>query len=402
MISRLRNAVGSYSRALQLSRTNAESLYGIRPSTAEMVARQNGPSGYARADLFVHYLAIQEAEGSSEGGIALLQKLVENAPEGRKPDRALLAVLRRDSLPNSLFIPTKIVVDAKLNLLSNPVPLAVAIHSGESEVAATIKITARGRITPPRYDSQWLTGIGFTADEVARVEAAQGEVFEKLRILSLPWETFMNLRKEMRGLLPKGVKMHGRGDLYQTCQELLLPGQRPTALRFREYDLAAILKPSDRVLDIGCNCGFLALHTSRFVKHVDGFDAAAHFIAIAGIAKKYLERENCTFTASSFSEFSTSESYDVIFSFAVHHWIGMPIPDYAARLLELLKPGGLVLLESQDLSTHDQDWDEKLRQFCSAGFEEVRSGTMSDDGLIARRHVLLRDTRAAISNVAAR
>jgi trans-aconitate methyltransferase len=128
---------------------------------------------------------------------------------------------------------------------------------------------------------------------------------------------------------------------------------------------------------------------------VDGFDAAAHFISIAEIAKKYLERENCTFTASSFSDFSTPESCDVIFSFAVHHWIGMPIPKYAARLGGLLNPGGLVLLESQDLSTHDRDWDAKLRQFCDSGFEEIRSGTMSDDGLIARRHVLLRDTRAA-------
>jgi 2-polyprenyl-3-methyl-5-hydroxy-6-metoxy-1,4-benzoquinol methylase len=392
---KIRGAARGFFQGIQLSRAETDGWGDMRCSTAEIVASQNARSGFARADLFVLYLAIQEADGVSEGGLDLLQKLLQNDPIGRRSERALFAVLRRDTLSRSSFIAAKPIVDAELKLLSNPAAIAVAIHAGEPMVTVALKTSPwRGRNSRVCYDMHWLAGKGFTIEEIALVESAQAEVYGKLGIVPLPWESLINLRKEMRRLLPKGSMLHGRGGIYQTCEELLVPGQRPTALRFRAYDLASILKPSDRVLDIGCNCGFLALLTSRYVEVVDGFDAGAHFISIARLAQKHLARENCRFTTCTFSEFTATEPYDVIFSFAVHHWIGMPIPTYAAKIRELLKPGGLVLLESQDLSTHDRDWDEKLRQFCSAGFEEVRSGTLCDDGMIARRHVLLRDTGA--------
>jgi 2-polyprenyl-3-methyl-5-hydroxy-6-metoxy-1,4-benzoquinol methylase len=394
--ARIRDTLWGLHRQMRLSRNGSDRWEAVTCSTAEIVARQNRQAGFARVDLFIAYLAIQEAEGVSEGGLALLQKLLQNDPVGRTADRALYALLKQGSLSDALFIPAKPVVDAELRIRSKVAAVAVAIHTGAAEVVVGLKAPSlRRRRNPPRYDLRWLAGKGFTADELALVESAQAEVFRKLGILALPWETLWNVRMEMRRLLPKGSTLHGRGGIYQTCEELLIPGQRPTALRFRAYDLASILKPSDRVLDIGCNCGFLALLTSRHVKEVEGFDVGSHFIAMARIAQEYLARENCRFTTSTFSDFQAAEPFDVIFSFAVHHWIGMPIPEYAGALRGLLKPGGLVLLESQDLSTHDKDWEEKLRQFRSAGFEEVRSGTLCDDGLITRRHVVLRDTRAA-------
>ncbi|MBA2669115.1 MAG: class I SAM-dependent methyltransferase [Gemmatimonadetes bacterium] len=378
-------------RTAQLLRDTGASRVGLRGSTAELVARQHGPSGYNRMDLVVMYLAIQEARGEGEGKIALLEKLVQRDPARRKADSAILEFLKRDTLSNGLFIPNNLLIDSGMSLVASVAPLAMAVSHGDTEIPVEIRRRHRGQC----YDLQWFRTHGFAPVEIEAIEAARTEVFQKLGFLPLPWETRSRIEKELRRFLPEGETLHGRGDFYQTCEELLIGGQRPTALRFRAYNLNSVLKATDRVLDIGCNCGFFALLVSRYVQTVDGFDISPRFISIASAAQRHLGRENCRFTTSSFQNFTVREPYDVIFSFAVHHWIGMPMAEYAARLRQMLKPGGLVLVESQDLGGQDKDWDEKLRALHGAGFAEVRSGTLCDDGRLTRRHVLLRDDRVS-------
>lgn len=375
----------------ELLRGTKNDRVGLRGSTAELVARQHGPSGYNRLDLIVLYLAIQEARGESEGNIALLEKLVQRDPGRRKADRAVLEFLKRDTLSNGVFIPNNLLIDSDLSLIGAVAPLALAVAHGETELPVEIKRPHRGQC----YDLQWFRTRGFAPPEIEAIEAGRAEIFQKLGFLPLPWDTRSRIEEELRRFLPKGETLHGRGNFYQTCEELLIGGQRPTALRFRAYNLNSVLKPTDRVLDIGCNCGFFALLVSRYVQRVDGFDISPQFISIASAAQRHLGRENCRFTTSSFQDFTVTEPYDVIFSFAVHHWIGMPMAEYAARLRQMLKPGGLVLVESQDLGGQDKDWDEKLRALYGAGFAEVHSGTLCDDGLLTRRHVLLRDDRVS-------
>lgn len=380
----------AYAR-VQLLQAAGTDRIGLRGSTAELVARQHGRSGYNRMDLLIMYLAIQEARGEGEGKIALLEKLLQRDPAHRKADRAILEFLKRDSLSNGLFIPNNLLIDSGMRLVSSVGPLALAISRGEIEIPVEIRPPQHGRC----YDLQWFRTHGFAPREIEAIEAARAEVFQKLAFLPLPWDTRSRIEKELRRFLPKDETLHGRGDFYQTCEELLIRGQRPTALRFRAYNLNSVLKPTDRVLDIGCNCGFFALLVSRYVQTVDGFDISRRFVSIASAAQRHLGRENCRFTTSSFQNFPVTEPYDVIFSFAVHSWIGMPMEEYAARLRQMLKPGGLVLVESQDLGGRDRDWDEKLRALCRAGFAEVHSGTLCDDGRLTRRHVLLRDDRGS-------
>jgi 2-polyprenyl-3-methyl-5-hydroxy-6-metoxy-1,4-benzoquinol methylase len=364
---------------------------GLRVSTAELVARQQESSGHNRMDLFVMLLALQESEGKATGGLALLERLIDRDSEPARGDRAMLAILRGGPISQSVFLPARPAVDREMRLIAGTAGLALAIHRGDSEV----DITLAEAPLRPCYHAAWLRSHGFSDEEITRIEHARDAVFDQLGLIPMPWPERERILAEMRALLPKGSMAHGRGDLYQTCEALAIPGQRSTAVRFQAYDLASVLKPSDRVLDIGCNCGFFAIETARHVRHVDGFDISPHFIAIAERARDVLRRNNCTFSVASFEDFSPPEPYDVIFSFAVHHWIGMPLPEYAARLQAMLRPGGLVLMESQDLNTHDRDWDQKLGQMLAAGFEEVRAGSLCDDGLMPRRHVLLRDTRSA-------
>lgn len=362
---------------------------GPHCGTAELVARQHDDGGYGRLDLFVLYLAIQESHGESEGGIALLEKLLRRDPDQRKGELALLAVSRRQSLAGAFFLPTQPVIQQDMRLASHLTAVALAVHAGEPRV----RVATWHPRSSPRYDRQWFRDNGFTGKEIDRLEAVQGEVYRRLDLAPIAWNELSRIQQELRGHIDPSDRMHGRGDFYQTCEPLLIRGQRPTGLRFDAYGLASVLEPSDRVLDIGCNCGFLALHAARHARAVDGFDVNPRFIAIANRARHHLGRHNCRFTQASFDDFQPDRPYDMVFSFAVHHWIGLPIPAYGARLQRLVRPGGLVLVESQDLSTHDSDWDDKLAALCSVGFEEVRSGTLCDDGILARRHVLLRDTR---------
>jgi 2-polyprenyl-3-methyl-5-hydroxy-6-metoxy-1,4-benzoquinol methylase len=360
--------------------------------TAEIVSRQNDPAGYFRLDIFVAYQAIKEVtrEGDGRAGrkLAQFEKLLRNDPARRIADRALLTVLQ-SGFTKGFFVPEKPVLDAEMNLGANVAAIALAIASEQRSIPSLL----RKHRPAVRYDVEWFRRHDFSAQEIEELETTRQEVYQKLCIL--PWlrSEMSNLEGELRRLLPKNSTMHGRGTFYQTCEDLLISGQRPTALRFSAYDIASVVKPSDRVLDIGCNCGFFALALSKSVQVIDAFDVSPHFIAIANMAKERIGRKNCNFIVSSFANFTPSEPYDVILSFAVHHWIGMPMPEYAARLRAMLKPGGLLLVESQDLSTHDHDWDEKLQSLISTGFEEIRSGTLCDDGLLARRHVLLRDCR---------
>jgi SAM-dependent methyltransferase len=387
LLKRTKRVYVATQRSVQSASAIRNNLVKLKCSTAEIVARHNRETGFSRMDLWVTYLAVRESLGAEQGGVRLLEKLLRVDLTKRRGDRALLALMQRGTLAGSVFVPADLVLNTNLILGSDVGPLALALATGEPEVDITIKTSRSDAV----YDSRWLQSKGFTDDEIGTIELARQSVFERLGTLPVTWEKLSQMQNSLSQLMPKGATLHGRGDFYQSCEELLVRGQRPTEARFRAYGLSTILKSSDRVLDIGCNCGFFSLLAAKHVLTVDAFDINPAFVSIAKLAQRYLERENCRFLTSSFDTFSTPEPYDVIFSFAVHHWIGLPLPVYAERLRNLLKPGGLVLVESQDLNTHDQDWDDKVKVLCGAGFKEIGSGALCDDGQMARRFVLLRD-----------
>ena len=163
----------------------------------------------------------------------------------------------------------------------------------------------------------------------------------------------------------------GSDDFYQSLKELGIKGSRDSDERFEKYDLKKYLKKDFEVLDIGCNKGFFSIITSRFVKRVTGIDNKTINIKIGKIALKKLNISNVKLMRYDFKKFKTNKKYDVIYSFAIHHWVGMSFDAYIKKLDFMLKDKGLIVFESHDLTSLDLYLEPKLSIFKELGFKEV-------------------------------
>ncbi len=182
----------------------------------------------------------------------------------------------------------------------------------------------------------------------------------------------------------------GKGEIYQSFKELNIKGQRPTQTRFSIYKLDNYLNKNTKILDIGCNIGFFSLYVAKKTLLVDGVEYNNELAKIANITKNYLGRFNCTFFPESFTDFKTERKYNVIFSFAVHYWIGMNLNKYGKTLRALLEDNGIVIFESQRLDTIDNDFEKHVEILCSEGFEKIDEDYLKDDNIINRKFVILR------------
>ena len=175
---------------------------------------------------------------------------------------------------------------------------------------------------------------------------------------------------------------------YQSSEELGISGSRDTVARFERYGLVDVLEEDMVVLDIGCNIGFFSMYTSRFVKHVDAFDNKWGNVFSGWIARRALGLKNVRLFRSSVERFVASRQYDVVFSFAIHHWISLSFREYAQRLVSFVKPGGYLVFESHDLAKLDEDFSEKVALLEELGFVVVKRVDMRADG--NRECVILR------------
>ncbi|MCC5071517.1 class I SAM-dependent methyltransferase [Xanthomonas campestris] len=192
--------------------------------------------------------------------------------------------------------------------------------------------------------------------------------------------------QEIRQQIAAAPLQFGRGQLYQGHEGWQLPGQRPTLQRLAEYRVDSWLPAHASVLDIGCNIGMFGLALSPVIRHYHGIDHTPALIDIAQRMAAARGIDNCHFECSSFADFMATQQqrYDVIFSFAVHVWIGMPIAEYAAVLHDLLAPGGRLILESNNLATNDTTFFATIPQLLDAGFRVHSRGLLKDDGIIER------------------
>jgi 2-polyprenyl-3-methyl-5-hydroxy-6-metoxy-1,4-benzoquinol methylase len=161
---------------------------------------------------------------------------------------------------------------------------------------------------------------------------------------------------------------------YQSFEKLQIDGQRPTTFRFFTYGLDKLLNKEYDVLDIGSNCGFFSLHISKYVRSVDGIEFNKELVDIANATKEYLKIDNCYFHYADFRQFIFTKKYNVILSFAVHYWIGMTMSEYSLHLSDLLNDNGFVILESQDINTKDEDFEDKINEFCKDRFKLIYGG----------------------------
>lgn len=164
----------------------------------------------------------------------------------------------------------------------------------------------------------------------------------------------MALHRRLNELLLKAAQEwesydYGEGYFYQGLHELGITGLRDTDARIEAMQLAARVR-GRRVLEIGCNTGFVALGLARAASRIVGFDINPHLIGIGREAAKFLGHENLDFHAASFEDFRSEGRFEAVLSFANHSTYDkntkQSLESYFDRCRDLLEPEGLLLFES--------------------------------------------------------
>ena len=142
---------------------------------------------------------------------------------------------------------------------------------------------------------------------------------------------------------------YGEGYFYQGLDLIGLSGLRNTRQRVEAMELTERLC-GKRVLEIGCNSGFMALSVAESAERVVGFDINPHLIQIARDTADYLELNNTDFEVCRFEDFKCDDKFDVVLSFANHSTYDgnteYSLRNYFERCKDLLVPGGSFLFES--------------------------------------------------------
>ena len=105
------------------------------------------------------------------------------------------------------------------------------------------------------------------------------------------------------------------------------------------------LRPSDRVLELGCGTGSTALLLANAVEHITATDVSG---AMIDIARSKLGRDapgNVVFRHADAAELVASESFDAIFATSLLHLVS-DVPLVLEQAFKQLKPGGLLITKT--------------------------------------------------------
>lgn len=105
----------------------------------------------------------------------------------------------------------------------------------------------------------------------------------------------------------------------------------------------SFLKPTDRVLEIGCGTGTTALHHAPKIAHVLATDISERMIEIARAKARAAEVHNIDFEVTSVEKLNAPpDSFNVILAHSILHLV--PGGDRElVRLHQMLAPGGLFI-----------------------------------------------------------
>lgn len=190
---------------------------------------------------------------------------------------------------------------------------------------------------------------------------------------------FRNYRNSFRDTW--GVDAITEVFFYQSLPMLDIDGLRPTDQRIKTYGLMNFLKPDMNMLDIGCNVGFFDFSLAGHVKSVLGIEYDKEYVDFAKEAGKILDMSTVEIVQADFNEWvkNNTRKFDVILSFAVHHWLGASPEGYIEILDNLLNPGGYVVFESHISATGWNEFAKFSEVFMKNGFEKYSSGSIDED-----------------------
>jgi hypothetical protein len=149
---------------------------------------------------------------------------------------------------------------------------------------------------------------------------------------------------------------------YQAFSTLSIFGERSTEERFTMYKLGEYINKTHKILDLGCNCGFMGIYTSyRIGCQVDGIDINPHAIEIGQLCSSYLNVDDKVhLKACRVQDFKKNQKYNGIFSFATH-WTDdnnyrVQLKDHFALLWDLLENDGILFFESHCTDVGDKNF----------------------------------------------
>lgn len=138
---------------------------------------------------------------------------------------------------------------------------------------------------------------------------------------------------------------------YQGLGIVNVLGDRLCDYRFDDYELRKFIKQSDRLLDVGCNCGFIAVLASyRTGCKSHGIDINPYMIEIGMLVADHLRLSDLvTLEAGSIHDFDP-DPFDVVTCFATH-WTDdnnyrVSIDSHMQRMARYLRPGGTLIFET--------------------------------------------------------
>lgn len=155
---------------------------------------------------------------------------------------------------------------------------------------------------------------------------------------------------------------------YQALAILDVFGERGTEERFDAYGLADLVRREDCLLDIGCNCGFMALYTAfRTGCSADGIDINPYMIRIGQHCTDFLcLQDRVKLVAQPFQDYKPSQAYTVVLSFATH-WTDdrnyrVRLQDHLLRIHSMMADGGLLVFESHSADVGNAEFYAALEE----------------------------------------
>ncbi len=381
---------------------------GIRLSAIEVLLRAGL---WWEADYCAHQLLAREPEDSKVQQMAWRVLASHPAPDAESVQHALAGIAGVIAQADSVDLPFLRTVHARLLAHAGQPDAALAEHAQALEALGETQGPQRAIALADQAETQLAAlqiddscrSLAQALDTwpysphtvhayrhlVQRLPQAESEDLRKLGALH------QRIREIWSGYKGESLK-YSFGDFglpYQGFEPLMLPGTRPAMHRLGIYQLEQHLPKGARALDIGCNHGFLLMGLAPHLEQGMGFDISQSCIDVGNAVAEHLGHTHIELSSKPFDQFNTKKQFDLVIACAVHHWIGVPLEEFGAKLHRFCKPGGIVLLESQGTrQTHatEVDFVKKAETMASAGFEVLRKGSLCDDGINYREFWILR------------
>ena len=120
------------------------------------------------------------------------------------------------------------------------------------------------------------------------------------------------------------------------------PVANPEAYAAKLTRIRALLRPEDRVLELGCGTGSTALALAGDVAQMTGTDISQGMIAIAERKGRVAEASNLTFRQAEATTLQAEAPFDVVAAYSLLHLVE-DLPGVLAAVYAQVKPGGLFL-----------------------------------------------------------